>query len=309
MNPFITILLISSLNYTTPIFLNDSTQTDDYKIARAMRKAVRDADLELLNSTVLGSWRDYLKIAVMDLNMQLQPLALIRFDEDISFRNQLKTLIDWEAKCEKKETEHYIYYYRWDHPIPELLLDIQEVHFKEISSRFSLEFDEKIPFRYDPNVEKSKVYPFDDLRGGVVSSQPLDLEKATLAMLNSINSELTFITTPLSRIYGSFFQNQATSQAYYRKCLQEIKAKGYVSALNLFAEPGFENFNTKEWYSSYAFVYTLHQQYGPQKIAKFLSKASTQSKKDFQDSFEDTFEIDLQEFENKNEFYQSVNKL
>ena len=80
--------------------VDDSSLPNDYKIAKAVRQAVREADKDLLNSTLLGSWRDYLKIVALDLDVQTQPLILIRFDEDMNFRNQLKQVIEWEVKYE-----------------------------------------------------------------------------------------------------------------------------------------------------------------------------------------------------------------
>lgn len=83
------LVALTFLNVLTP-HANDASQPNDLKIAQVVRKAVRDADSTLLHTTVLGNWRDYLKIAAIDLEIELQPLVLIKFDEDMSFRTQLK---------------------------------------------------------------------------------------------------------------------------------------------------------------------------------------------------------------------------
>jgi len=181
---------------------DDSSQPNDYKIARAVRQAVRDAGDELLNSSLLSAWRDYLKLVAMDLDMQTQPLILIKFDEDINFRNQLKKIIEREVRWEKKETRNFLYYYDWENPIPETILEVQDAHFEEITSLFAIEIEEKIPYRYDLTAEQSACYPLDDLRGGVISPHPFDLDKTTQTILTFVNPEVPCITQPLSKLYG-----------------------------------------------------------------------------------------------------------
>ena len=83
MKAFISILLLSVLNSNPSI--NDSPNPDELKIARVMRKAVKSADSTLLKSTLLSNWREYLKISTVDLDVELQPLVLIKFDEDMAF--------------------------------------------------------------------------------------------------------------------------------------------------------------------------------------------------------------------------------
>lgn len=309
MKSIIALILFSVFNLTLPVS-NDESQPSDYKIARAVREAVRNADPELLKSTLTGNWREYLKLAAMELDMELQPLVLIKFDEDISFRNQLKKIVEWEANWQRQETRHYIYYYRWDHPLPELILEVQDVHFQEICSHFGIELEEKIPYRYDLEITEGKVYPFEDLRGGIVSCQPFDLEKAALAILCSVNPDMRHLTEPLARIYGSYFQNESTSQAYYESCLQKVKTGGYRRAAEFLADATIESSETQSWYSAYTFGYKLNEQFGPQKIAEFLR--ATRGKMDeasIAAAFKQTFEIELTEFENNNEFYQAAQKL
>ncbi len=299
MKAFISILLLSVLN-STPSFKNDSSNPDELKIAQVMRKAVKSADSTLLKSTLLGNWREYLKISTIDLDVELQPLVLIKFDEDMAFRNQLKTIIDWQCNWLQKETEHFIYYYRWDQPPPEFILEIQEVHFKELAKLFAIEIPEKIPFRYDLTAEHSTVFPFQDLRGGIVSSQPFDLEKSALAIFYFINSEPPSILEPLVRIYGSYFQNPSTSEAYYEYCLKDIKKNEYTSALNLYRQDDISNFTSRDWFSSYAFVYGLNHQFGPEKLVQFLSNVNCQKPEtEFQNAFQETFGISLPEFESR----------
>jgi len=263
-----------------------------------MRKAVKSADSTLLKSTLLSNWREYLKISTVDLDVELQPLLLIKFDEDMAFRKQLKTIIDWQCNWLQKETEHFIYYYRWDQPPPEIVLGIQEIHFKALVKLFKIEIPEKIPFRYDLTAERSTVFPFQDLRGGIVSPQPFDLEKSALAIFYFINSEPPSIVEPLVRIYGSYFQNPSTSEAYYEHCLKEIKKNEYISALNLYRQDDISNFTRRDWFSSYAFVYGLNQNFGPDKLAQFLSNVNCQIiETEFQNAFKETFGISLPEFE------------
>jgi hypothetical protein len=279
---------------------NQPDLSDELKITRAVRLAVREADSTLLHAPKLTPWRNYLKIAALNLDEHLQPLVLIKFDEDISFRNQLKTIIEWEANWKKKETEHYIYYYRWDQPPPEIILEVQDAHFNEIANKFQIEAPEKIPYRYDLNVEESKVYPYEDLRGGIVSPQPFDLQKGALAIFYLINSEPPFLLEPLARIYGSYYQNPSTARAYYVMCLNEIRKNGYIPAETLFPKDSFDSSPTQEWYSSYAFVYDLDQEFGPAKIAQFLARVNSRmAVGEFELAFEETFGIGLPEYESR----------
>ena len=308
MKSLLSFLLIALLSATTP-GLNDSSQVNDSRIAQAIRKAVRDADPALLQSSVLGNWREYLKIAAMDLDLELQPLVLIKFDEDISFRNQLKSLIEWERDWQKQETEHYRYYFQWDHPLPGMILEVQEVHFKEVTQRFQIDAPEKIPYRYDQNANPGTVYPFDDLRGGIVSSQPFDLEKAALAILYFIDPEPPSIIQPLGLLYGSFFQNDATSRSYYKKCLQQIGETGYLSALEIYQNTDLERVG-REWASSYAFVYDLNQEFGPAKLAQFLKQVNCRTEpEDFLRAFREVFAAELSDFETRYKLQEAVNKL
>ncbi|NIR47676.1 hypothetical protein GWO43_27490 [candidate division KSB1 bacterium] len=288
---------------------NDSSQLNDYKIAKSIRKAVRKADSTLLQASSLNIWRDYLKIACADLDRDLQPLVLIKFDEDMSFRSHLKTLIDWENKWEKKQTEHFIYYYRWDQPPPEIILEAQDAHFNEVAKRFQIEAREKIPFRYDLNAQESLVYPFDDLRGGIVSPHPIDLESGALAIFYLVSYAPKPLLEPLSKIYGSFFQNPSTTEAYYKKCLKEIEAKDYVSITNLLSREHTEN-STALSTSSFVFMYELNQQFGPQKIAEFLSEVNEEmTAEEFGSRFEEVFGTPLSSFEETVGSEESAEKL
>lgn len=301
------ILFIPNLLFATS---NDSSQPNDLKIARVVRQAVHDADETLLNSPVFGHWRDYLKIAAMDLDIQLQPLVLIRFDEDSRFRNQLKKIVEWEADWERVETQYYAYYFRWDHPLPELIMEVQDVHFQQLSKLFDIKLTEKIAYRYDLDVDRGIVYPFEDLRGGIVSSQPFDLELAAQAILNMLGPEMACVTRPLARIYGTYFHNESTAEAYFDKSLREIKARGYMPALSQMREETFEPGETQAWYSAFAFVYRLNEAFGPRKISLFLSSTNSEMT-DFEvgQTFKEIFGTPLSEFEAECGFYQAVNKL
>ena len=307
---FLIILLYITQISTSPPKAKDTSQLNDYKIACAVRKAVRQADSTLLNDHSLTGWRDYPKVAALDLQSQLQPLVLIKFDEDVSFRNQLKTIIRWENQWRKRPTEHFIYYYRWDKPPPEIILEVQDAHFNELANLFQIETSEKIPFRYDLDVDSSIVYPYDDLRGGIVSPQPFDLKNGALALLYFLNSEPVSLLAPLSKIYGSYFQNPSTSQAYYLTCAKELSDQEYISALNLYKKRGFESSECQEWYSAYLFVYELDQKFGPAQIAQFLSKISIEmTEDDFLKTFNEIFEMSLPEFENNFRPKESVKKM
>jgi len=298
MNSLYALLFPALLNSSTIAAVNDSSIFNDHKIARVVRKAVREADPNLLKPNSFNSWRDYLKIAAIDLTPELQPLVLIKFDEDISFRNQLKTIIEWENQWDVKETDHYLYYYRWDQPPPDLILELQELHFNELSRLFKIKPLEKIPYRYDHSVAESTVYPFEDLRGGIVSPQPFDFERGALAILYCINSEPAFLLEPLARIYGGYFQNPSTARAYYEKCLLEITKHGYVPAEQLFTQRQFDDGLSPEWFSSYVFVFDLAQQFGPLKTAQLLAGVSTDmTAANFSDTFEGVFGIPLSDFE------------
>lgn len=293
-------LVFPAILNAAPLSINDSTEVNDQKIAQVVRNAVRQADPSILKTKAFGAWRDYLKIAAVDLDPQLQPLLLIKFDEDISFRNQLKNVIDWESRFQHRETEHYIYYYRWDQPPPDVILEVQDAHFNELARLFKITASEKIPYRYDLNAADGGVYSYTDLRGGVISSQPLDLEKCALAIFQFINSESTFILKPLSKIYGNYFQNSATAQSHNEICLREILRNGYVSAETLSTIKRLDNSSSPESFSSYAFVFELNQEFGAVKIARLLSKIyGDMPGEAFRDAFQEVFEMDLSEFEKR----------
>jgi hypothetical protein len=297
MNALIGYLLVGILFYT-PLRLNPSNQVNELKIAQAVRKAVRDADSTLLRSPTLGPWREYLKIAALNLDSDIQPLVLIKFDEDVGFRHQLRTIIEWERQWQKRETEHFIYYYRWDQPPPEIIIEVQDAHFNEIVKLFQIQALEKIPYRYDVTAEEGKVFPFEDLRGGIISQYPFDLQKGALAIFYLINSESPFLLKPLSRLYGNYFKNPSTAKAYYDMCMEEIQKNGYISANKLYPKSDFKEFSKQEWYSSYVFVYNLKQKFGPAKIAQFLDQIRGDMEvAQFQKAFEETFGISLAEFE------------
>lgn len=297
MRTLIVYLLIGIFVYF-PSELRISERINELKIAQAIRKAVRDADTTLLHSPTLGPWREYLKIAALDLDPNLQPLVLIKFDEDISFRNHLKAIIGWERGWLKRETEHFIYYYRWDQPPPEIVLKVQDAHFNEIVRLFQIEALEKIPYRYDLTADEGQVFPFEDLRGGIVSPQPFDLQKGALAIFYFINTEPPFLLEPLAHIYGNYFQNPSTSVAYYEMCMSEIEKHGYVSASKLYPKRNFNDFLDQDWHSSYAFVYTMDQKFGPAKIAQFLARINcNMAAEQFQEAFEEIFGTSLIEFE------------
>lgn len=297
MKTLLAYLLFGILIYDPPGLIV-SNRIDELKIAQAVRQAVRDADTTLLHSPTLTPWREYLKIAALNLDPDLQPLVLIKFDEDMSFRNRLKTIIGWERQWQKRETEHFIYYYRWDQPPPEIIFEVQDAHFNEIVKLFQIEALEKIPYRYDVTADQGHVFPFEDVRGGIISPQPFDLQKGALAIFYFINSEPPFLLEALSRIYGNYFQNPSTSKAYYEMCMNEIHKNGYVSANKLGQIRSFKEFSNQDWYSSYAFVYAISQKFEPTRIAHFLAQVNSNTKvEQFQKAFEEVFGISLFEFE------------
>ena len=292
-------LLLLAIRFSYPSHLNDSSQLNDYKIAQVVRTAVREADSTLLATSSFAVWRDYLKIVATRLKLQLQPLLLIKFDEDAAFRNQLKAIVEWE-RWQKKETDHFIYYYRWDQPPPEIILGVQDAHLNEIVKLFKIEVKEKIPFRYDLTLGSTIVYPYEDLRGGLVSPLPFDLQKGALAIFNFINPQPAVLLEPLATIYGSYFQNPSTSKAFYEKCLAETRRKGYIPMVEILERQRVDRPENQERFSAYAFVYTLDQQFGPQRIAKFLAGiARDDPSEGFEKLFAETFETNLVDFEDK----------
>ncbi|MCG8603781.1 hypothetical protein MJD09_02130 [bacterium] len=289
--------------FTYPLYSNDSVDVSDYKIAVVVREAVRAADSNLLNASSLAAWRDHLKVAATNLQLPMQPLMLIKFDEDAKFRNQLKTIIEWEKQWRKNETEYFIYYYRWDQPPPEIIVHVQDAHHNAIARLFQVKVEEKIPFRYDLLVEENTVYPFEDLRGGIVSSQPFDLYRGSWAILNSINPEPQFLLEPLSKIYGSYFQDPITSKAFYDLCSKEIAQQGYVSAAILLEKKPARGQETVEAYSAYAFVYDLDKEFGPRKISEFLSSLGKDiTGQSFKSHFAEIFGVSMAAFEGRYRF-------
>lgn len=307
MKSLIALLLLLAPLESVP---NDSSHVNETEIARAMRMAVREADSTLLKKTALGDWRDYVKLASMQLEPELRPLVLIKFDEDVSFRNQFKKLIEWEYHWLKRETDFYLYYYRWDQPPPDIIVEVQDAHCRALAETFQIEFKEKIPYRYDLTATESTVYPFDDLRGGIVSPHPFDLEKSARAIFNLIGAEPFCLIEALARIYGTYYQNPSTAEAYYHKCLQETQRQEYVSIVELFSKQQFDTESSVEWYSSYCFAYKLNQTFSPPQIAEFLSQSSSEmSLADFRQVFDDIFGVLPEKFEQQRILQDAVNKI
>ncbi len=303
------ILLFFSVSFAVEA-ADDSSHLNDYQIARVVRQAVRDAEPELLNSSLIGAWRNYLKLVALDLEFQTQPLILIKFDEDVNFRNQLKKIIEWEVRSEKQETDYYIYYYDWDNPIPEVILGVQDAHYQEIVKLFSIRIDEKLPYRYELSAEQGLFFPLEDLRGGIISPNPFDLENTAHTIFSYVNSQLPCVTQPLSKIYGSYFNNPSTSRAYFEKCLEQVKLHGYYSMADLFERNNTLVEGTPEWFSAYAFVYLLDQNFTPPKLTKFLKTVhSEMTKSEFIEVFAQSFGKTLAELELNNAFQQHVEKL
>lgn len=287
------------------VLANDSSEANKLTIARTVRLAVRQADSTLLAAPSLKPWRDYMKVAALNLDPHLQPLLLIKFDEDSGFRSQLKSIIGWESRMQKKETEHFIYYYSWDQPLPDMISEFQTAHFNELVRLFQIDPAEKIAYRFDLTGGKNVVFPFDDLRGGIITSHPLDLHLGALAILYLINSEPPSLLQPLARLYGDYFQNPSTSEAYYEMCLDKLHATDYVSAADLYRNADFSETQSQEWYSAFAFAYELDREFGPARISKFLAKLYCDMEPlDFQNHFAVVFGMDITEFENR--FHNSV---
>ncbi len=276
---------------------DSSARSTDLEIARSLRTVVRHADADLLNSAVLSVWRDYLMLSASNLDAKLQPLLLIKFDRDVAFRNQFKELISWESEFEKQETEHGLYYYRWHEPVPRLFLAAMDSLIGSISNQFSLPKTEKIPYRYDPTIAATKFYPFDDLRGGIFSNQPLALRELALAAFKAACPHLDFMTSPLSLMYGTFFQNAAASLNYYRKCNAQVEIEGYTSAIDLYALPADEIDDSGRC-SAYVFVYRLCDQFSPAKVGILMQSIDDQTPaEEFALAFERIFGMTLQHFE------------
>lgn len=293
------------------VFSADSAgNNDDAEIARAVRQAVRNADSTLLAASWLEGWRDYLKIAAMDLDMRLQPLVLIRFDEDISFRQQLRHLIERESQYQSKESEHFVFYFKWDSPVPDLLLATQDAYAQKLMELFAIKLDEKIPYLYDPMSEQSGSLALSELHGGIISNQPVNLEKSAETILETLSSELPFVTIPLAQLYGRFYQSGAEAADYFEKCLIEINNTGYLSAAELFQAQPITDLDDPAWYSAFAFTYELNETYGPTKVGEFLAAArKCLIRDDLLRSFEQVFGESLRDFEIKYLLTQSADKL
>ncbi|RMD94492.1 MAG: hypothetical protein D6813_02135 [Calditrichaeota bacterium] len=288
--------IIAAGSYNINKILNEN----DLKIARAIRQCVREADSTLLHTSNMKLWREYLKIVAMNLEPDLQPLVLIKFDEDVSFRNQLKSLIEWEATWHKQETEHYIYYYRWEQPPPEIILSLQDAHFNDIAGLFDIQAEEKIPYRYDPKVKEGRVFPFEDLRGGIISNHPFDLEKGARAIFYLVNAHAPFLILPLARIYGTYYHNESTAATYFNMCLKQISKKGYISMMELYNQCEDTEFTPEEFYSAYAFTYEITRKFGPPKVKQFLQRVHCKMEKtEFITAFEEVFQLNLEDFENR----------
>jgi len=287
---------------------DSSSHTPDFEIARSVRAVVQNAGPDLLSSTVLNTWREHLMVAAANLAPALQPLILIKFDQDIAFRSQFKELIAWEARLEKRETAHFIYYYSLEQPVPGLLLSAMETHFRSVTDLFGLEPDEKIPYRFVPGVKKTTFFRFDDLRGGIVSNQQLDFHACAQAIFSAINPNAALMTQPLARMYGTFFQNEAAGKAFYEKCVSELSQTGYTSALQLYVLHG-DSLDAAAQASAYAFVYRLHEEYGAGKVGQFLHAVHDKMpQNEFLTKFENVFGTSLIAFEDTAAFMSHARK-
>jgi len=294
--------VISALIVLSPLSAEpaDTSANQDYEISRVVRKAVRQAPQELLKTTVLADWREYLKVVGRELTPETQPLLLIKFDEDSGFRSQLKTIIEWQRDWQRRETEHYIFYFHPDLPIPELLVDILDGHFNEVAKLFDIADVGKIPYRYDVAATAGKVYPYEDLRAGIVSTNPFDFQRAALAIFYSINAEPPLLLKPLAHIYGAYFQNQATAQAYYDRCRTEIERERYVSATQLYQVTDFDGLTGMAWCSAYAFVFDLLKEFGAVKVKAFLGAINCRmAQQAFEQAFSRHFGVTVEAFEKR----------
>lgn len=279
---------------------NDADKKSALKIARTVRQAVRDADSTLLHASNLIAWRDYLKIAALDLDQQIQPLVLIEFDSDAAFRNQLKTLIAWERIYQKQETERYIYYHRPEEPVAPVICELQDAHCNELIKQFNFEPEEKIPYRYDPQVEAGRVFPFEDLRGGVVAPLPVDLHSGALAFFYQIDTAPAFVMQPLAQMYGTYFQNPGTSEAHFQVSMQQIQKLGYVEAEVLCGMQDIDPSDPRTWHSAFAFVYEMDRVFGPAALAGFIDGLDEHMlPTEMPAHFEATFDMQLSLFEDR----------
>ena len=292
------ILYISILNaaFSSPI---QSPCSKNAQISHVIRNAVMRADSSLLESSVLSDWRDYLKAAVQELPSQLQPIFLIKFDQDTGFRHQLKAIIELNRNWEKRETQHFIYYYRKENPPPKILLGLLDSYFNEIAQLFKLDNIEKIPYCYDVDTQKNKVYPFDNLQAGVVSANPVDFENAANTIFYALSSRPAFFIKALTKIYGTYFQNHTAAKSYYDKCLEMVKPHKYVPVKQLYPLTA-DALMDQGWYSAYAFTYSLVTEFGEVKVKEFLQDiACNQGFNAFQTLFSQHFQKSITDFETR----------
>jgi hypothetical protein len=270
----------------------------DLQMARAVRSAVRSADSNLLHSVGSENLRAFLKMSAMQLSRELQPLLLIRFDEDAGFRQELKELIEREHGWQRVESENFFYYYRNEVPA-EVALHVQDAQINALESIFEAEMAEKIPYIYDPGISADSVIVLSRLTGGIRSSQPFDLENTAYAFFSGLNSEVHVICQILSVIYGRYFRNETTVRALYEHHLATIRASYYepvtIPLLTGVLSPGSIPYN-----SVFVFVYKWIDEFGPAAVADFLQRLPSDfDDKQFRTLFRQEYGISIKAFENR----------
>lgn len=230
---------------------SSAQQANDIQIAGVVRHAVQLADSTLLHSSLNEGWRDYLKLMSLELKAELQPLLLIKFDEDVAFRTKLKAIIRREARFDRLETEHFIYYYEPGMKPSETTLELLEAHCNSFLAESGIRIAEKIPYVYSQG--EGVVVPFDELDAGIVSPEPLDFARSIEAILNFVNEGSCFLHGPLAIIYGDCFRNPALIERHLSLCEAETKQMATLSVFDIWA--AFRTGEVSPEQKAFAFVF------------------------------------------------------
>jgi hypothetical protein len=230
---------------------------------------VQLADSTLLRNSLSDGWRDYLKLMSLELNAELQPLLLIKFDEDIAFRTKLKAIIRREAGFDREDAEHYLYYYSPGMKPPETTFELLEAHCNSFLTEGDITVWEKIPFVYSRTTDKTIVLPFEELDAGIQSPESLDFRGSILAILNFVNADAGFLNEPLAKVYGDFFQNSAQVEQHLSLCLEEL---GQTDSLSAFVSwQAFRESKVLPSHQAFAFIFvnTLLREFNLAMVVSF----------------------------------------
>jgi len=240
------------------------------------RIAVLDASPDLLKQPLNSGWRQYLKLVALNLEVSIQPLVLMKFDEDVKFRRRLQQLIDRELNLEKEESDSFIFYFNKGAPLPKTAITQLEKQYHKITNAFQIALNEKITYCYEADADLVEVYPPADLLAGILTRTAPDFTRTAAYIFYGIAPEFKFMAFPLISIYGEYFENPAAAKSHYQNCLAQIDSNGYISPfMQAHENLDTKNHNSKINKSAFVFTYKLLKKYNAGKVSELITMAKT----------------------------------